>query len=266
MTWMRNLSIKKIRGELIKNLLMTTRHFLLNSALSACFIFLPAMECSAESQVAPSSKIIAEVLKAYGGVDAIKQITSVIAKGRIFNFMSGTDGKYSRYIEHPKKLRIEVMPDQSGEVFILNGNKGFQSGINGLVETSPAMLQSLIYQYSYLDLPMGFVNSNNKITYDGKHQVAGHNSDLLLVNLRDAPVLRVFIDEKTRLIVKVSANFNMGKAGFSELAAEYHDYRPVAGVMFPHRLINYADGTKLSEISLKEIVANRKIPATIFLP
>lgn len=226
---------------------VATRHYLFKSVIVIFTLFIAITANAVELRDNLSSKIISGVLKAYGGIEAIKKITSVTAKGQIIDFLNGTEGDYSRYFEHQEKLRIEIMPDQGGEVRILNGTKGFQMGPNGFIETSHAMLQSMIYQYSYLNLPMGFTENSNQISYE-------------------APELHVYIDDKTRLIVKVSAGFNMGMAGLSELATEYHDYRPVEGVMFPFSLVNYAGTTKLSEITLKEIVVNRKIPAIVFLP
>lgn len=212
----------------------------------------------------PTDGIVAAVLQAYGGREAVGKITSVIAKGKIADFLTGMQGHYARYYERPGKLRIEVMPAQGGEVRILNGERGWQAGPQGFVEASRPMLQSMIYQYSSLDLPMGFADRSYEVKLGGMRLFDGRETYLLLVTLKDAPPLKVFVDVRTSLIARVAADFSMGMMGASELATEYADFRPVEGVLFPHRLINYAGGTKLSEIVLSVIRLNRKIPDFLF--
>lgn len=248
---------------------MSSRRYLYIAATTVglSLLFLPGRCCGAERQIDPSGgELVASVLKAYGGAEAVRKIISVTAKGQITEFLNGKEGNYTRYFERSGKLRIEVMPEQGGEIRILNGNHGWHVGSEGLTPVSPLVLQSMIYQYSYLDLPMGLVDGSFKVKYGGKQRHNGRDTYLLLIELKNAPRLSLLIDMKTRLIVRVSANFAMGMMGAGELSTEYSDFHAIDGVLFPYRLINFAGDMKLSEIVLGEITINRKISSELFAP
>lgn len=213
----------------------------------------------------PLNRILSTVLEAYGGKDAVSRVKSVVAKGTITDFMKDKQGEYARYYARPQKLRIEIMPDQGGEARILDGAKGWQGSPDTLKEARPVTLQSMIYQYGYLDLPMGFADNSYTVAYSGKKEFRGKQFDLLQVEVKGAPKLRVHIDPEKLVIVRVAADFDMGM-GSSELSTEYEDFRPIGKVLFPFRLINYAGEMKLSVISLSDIQVNAGIPKEIFTP
>jgi len=223
--------------------------------------------CAAEGRSPDrAAEIVGSVLQAYGGTKAVAKIRSVKATGSIAEFMTGRSGAYARYLERPGKLRIEIMPGQEGEVRILDGGHGWQLGRSGFEASNPVMVQSMVYQYCYLDLPMGFADASYPVSYGGLHKLGNRETYQLNLGLHNAPELHVFIDTRSRLIVRVSSSFAMGGMGVGELATEYADFRPVDGVLFPHRLTNYAGDVKLSEIDLSDISVNGKIPASLFAP
>jgi hypothetical protein len=88
----------------------------------------------------------------------------------------------------------------------------------------------------------------------------------LLIETNNSPQLRVYVDAKTHLIAGIAASFSMEMMSGEELSTEYSDFRPVEGVLFPHKLVNFAGDTKLSEILLDEIYVNRKISPQLFSP
>lgn len=219
-----------------------------------------------ERSAGPSVEIVVSVMKAYGGADTLRKVRSVTATGRIFEFLNGTSGSYSRYLERPGKLRIEVMPERGGEIRILDGNQGWQMGSSGFQPVSTLEIQSMMYQYCYLSLPMGFADGEYQATYGGTARHNGREVYLLLVESKPTPSVRILIDAKSRLIARVSANFETGMMGAGELATEYSDYRVAGGVLFPHKLTNYAGDMKLSEIVLTDIQLNRQLPSSLFAP
>jgi outer membrane lipoprotein-sorting protein len=227
-----------------------------------CF---PAISTAEDGSADQLNLIVASVVEVYGGKDAVAKVKSVVAKGTITDFMKEKQGAYARYYARPQKLRIEIMPDQGGEARVLDGAKGWQGGPEALKEARPITLQSMVYQYSYLDLPMGLADKSYSVSYGGKKEYRGKQVDLLLIEVKGAPKLRVYIDPEKRLIVRVASDFDMGM-GSSELSTEYEDFRLVGKVLFPFRLINYAGEMKLSVIALSEIQVNADIPKEKFSP
>lgn len=241
---------------------------LLRMCCAACLlllVLLPAVSRAEEAKGDPLKVIVAAMLEAYGGKDAVAGVTSVAAKGTITDLMKGREGLYARYFARPRKLRIEIMPEQGGEVRVLNGAGGWQGRPDALREARPVTIQSMIYQFAYLDLPTGLADSSYAATYAGKHDLRGREVDLLHVEVNGAPRLKVYVDPVKRLIVRVAADFNMGM-GASELATEYEDFRRVGKNLLPFRLVNYAGDMKISVLSLSDIQVNGTIPDTLFSP
>ena len=240
--------------------------------MSAMFMTLPCLlmvgNCYGEVSKPDSTvKIVASMLKAYGGAEAVRKVVSVTAKGRIVEPLNGNEGSYARFLERHGKLLIEIMPERGGEIRVLNGDRGWQGGRDGFILASPLQLQSMRYQYSYLDLPMKLSDKDLTISCGGTQLHNGRKVFLLMIDLKNVPRLNILVDAKTFLIVRVAASFAMGMgSSTSELSTEYSDYRVVGGVLFPFRLINSAGAMKLSEIVLDEIAVNRKISANLFTP
>jgi hypothetical protein len=228
-------------------------------------LMLPTFSHAEEASASQLNRIVAAILDAYGGKDAVARVKSVVARGTIADFMKDRQGAYARYYARPQNLRIEIMPDQGGEVRILAGNRGWQGSADALKEARPVTIQSMIYQYAYLDLPMGLADNSYKVSYAGSQELKGRLAEVLEIEVKGAPRLRIFVDRESHLILRVASAFDMGM-GASELSTEYEDFRPVGKVLFPFRLVNYAGGMKLSTISLSDIQTTIAIPPELFTP
>lgn len=238
-------------------------------ALLLAGLLLVLAACAAaprETAEAALQQRIAAVLDAYGGRERLAGITTVFAHGHIDDFLRQSAGGYARAMRRPGGLRIDIMPEKGGEVRILDGERGWQGSGAQLRAASALSLSSMRYQYGYLDLPMSLADGSAKVGDGGRRELAGQLLDVLLIDLRDAPQLRVYLDPATRLIRRVEADFDMGGMGSSQLGTEYGDYRVVAGVPFPHRLDNYAGGGRISTITLDRLTINQPLPDGAFAP
>lgn len=244
---------------------VAARFILLIHLACLAIVALPFAAIAGDAPEARAKQVVAAIIEAYGGSAALRDVTSVAATGSITDFMQGIGGHYARYYQQPGKLRIEVMPEQGGETRILDAGRGWRGNGGALREVHGPPLQAMIYQYSYLDLPMGFVDNLYHTTYAGTREWKGRPVDVLEITLKDAPQLRLFVDQEKHLIVRVSAAFNMGM-GSSELITEYEDFRPVGKVLFPFTLINYAGELKLSTINLTSILVNSTLKPELFSP
>lgn len=215
---------------------------------------------------APPQEKIAAVLAAYGGREALANLTTVSAHGHIEDFLRGSAGGYARAMRRPGGLRIDIMPERGGEVRILDGERGWQGSGDTLREANPFSLESMRYQYGYLDLPMSLADGSARVSDGGQRPLGGQELDVLLIDLDAAPQLRVYIDPTTHLIRRVEADFSMGGMGTSQLGTEYEDFRPVDGLLFPHRLNNFAGGGRISVITLDRLTINQPLPAGVFAP
>ena len=220
----------------------------------------------APSSQPPLQQKIDALLTAYGGRAALARVTTVAAHGRIDDFLRQSRGGYARAMRRPGDLRIDIMPEQGGEVRILDGDQGWQGSGSTLHAANPLSLSSMRYQYGYLDLPMSLADGSAKVSDGGRLDLYGQLHDVLLVDLDNAPQLRVYLDPERLLIRRIEADFSMGGMGTSQLGTEYADFRQVDGVLFPFRLNNFAGGKNISVITIERLNLNQPLPKGVFAP
>lgn len=214
----------------------------------------------------PLEAFLAELYAAYGGQARLARVRTVAAHGRIDDFLRKVSGNYARLMRRPGELRIEIRPEQGGEVRILAGERGWQGGGGPLLPAQPLSLASMRYQYAYLDLPMSLADGTATARDGGTVTLEGETLRLLLVETPGAPLLKVWVEPRRHLIRRVAADFDLGPMGKSELGTLYDDYRPVNGLLFPHRLTNLAGGERISQLLLIAIVLDQPLPAQTFAP
>lgn len=212
------------------------------------------------------SPVVAKMLDAYGGTKALAVVRTVVARGRIDDYLRQVSGGYARIMQRPGSLRIEIRPEQGGEIRVLAGGQGWQGAGDRFDPAKPISLSSMRYQYGYLDIPMCLADQSCTAQEGGIKELEGRPYDLLLITAAGAPQLRVYLDRQSHLIHRVAADFSMGNMGSSELATEYADFRIANGVLFPRLLTNFAGGSKISLLTIETLEVNGSIAADVFTP
>jgi len=229
-----------------------------------CLLFLSG--CTWPASPPPLDVFLTDMFVSYGGRERLAAVQTVAAHGRIDDYLRQSSGGYARLMRRPGGLRIEIIPERGGEVRILDGAAGWQGNASGLAPAKPLSLSSMRYQYAYLDLPMSLADGRAKAGDGGLVNDNGATMRLLLVETPGAPLLQVWVDPESHLIRRVAADFDMGPLGRSELGTIYDDYRPVAGLLFPHRLTNLAGGGTISQLTLTSLQLDTPLPAGTFAP
>lgn len=214
----------------------------------------------------PEQKLIAQVIDAYGGSKALANVRTVFASGHISAFMQGDEGTSTRWFQRPRKLRAQLVYNKSAELRIINGKKGWRSS-NGKppVEVIGPPFLGMVYQYKYLDLPFGFLDNEFSVRLLPRETLNGRTVDVLQLSDQEGPPMRLYIDGETHLIARVAGSFSFGSMG-TELAAEFSDFRTVAGVKFPFTIVNYGGDNKIAETRLDELRLNQEMPDSLFQP
>ncbi|PKN13110.1 MAG: hypothetical protein CVU69_03690 [Deltaproteobacteria bacterium HGW-Deltaproteobacteria-4] len=234
---------------------------LVTMTLSGCNPAVPA-RLSAETGRSP---LITAMLDAYGGSKALSEVRTVVARGRINDDLRQVSGGYARIMQRPGSLRIEIRPEQGGEIRVLAGDQGWQGAGDRFYPAKPISLSSMRYQYSYLDVPMCLADLSCTAQEGGIKELEGRLYDLLLITAAGAPQLRVYVDRDSHLIHRVAAEFSMGTMGSTELATEYADFRAANGVLFPRLLTNFAGGSKISLLTIETLEVNGPLAAEVFI-
>lgn len=241
---------------LLKNLLAPT--------LAAVILFSSPARAAADD--AATQALVAKVVAAYGGAEAIERIAAVRAEGEINAFLRGGRGSYTRWLERPRRLRVETVYPRESETRILNGRQVWRG--SGEQPPRPVAGQghlAVVYQYKQLDLPYGLLKGSYQLRHAGRETLDGMDTEVLEVADEEGPPMRVNVDATSQLIARVAGTFTHGGMSMS-LGIDFADYRPVAGVLLPHRMRNYAGGRAVSETVITRYQLNPPADPTHFRP
>lgn len=226
--------------------IVLTSHFLLN----AC-----------QQPVHQVDYWMAKVLEAHGGVNVLKQVSTVVFRGGIITGESR--GTVVLTLSRPGKLRATMKYPAQYEDRILLGKKGWRNFGDGFEEAAGSSLDAMIFQYNHLNLPMDILDSNFEIV-NIEQKVSGQNFPILELTAEGEPPMAVIIDPKTGLIKQVNGSITVGKHEVI-MGVAYRNYKKVGGVMLPHRIINYVNGKTVAESSYDSVLVNAELDPKSFL-
>ena len=235
-----------------------------------CLFFVAGPECVlAEETTDEAQKItstINKIIDAYGGKEVVAGIHSLNIKGKIEAFMRRDHGTYEVYFKRERKLRVETKYQNSFEVRVLNGNRGFRgSGTLPPEEVHGPRYFSMVYHYKHLDIVNDLSKGVYQIRSTGESLVNGNKVEVLRLNDKEGAVMDIFVDPKNSLIVKVTAHFTDGNKNI-DLSSEFSDFRKVGGTVFPFTITNYAGGMKIAQTVIEKYSINPDISDSFFTP
>lgn len=178
--------------------------------------------------------IISDYLKAIGGVEEAKKVTAMAISGELE--MQGM------------KLQIEekkMAPNKNMQSVSMGGNVMQKSVFNGTTGYEMQMGQkkdmdqedidekkvytSLFEQVDYLS------NKAFKLTLKGTEKVNGADAYKVEVTLPNGKIQTEFYDVKSKLLVKVDSDEEVGNGMTMNKSMEYGDYRKIGNILFPYK-------------------------------
>ena len=250
---------------------MSARFGVGTSILAAISIFLLSFpsEVHAEMNALPPDvkTIVARVISAYGGEDAIMRAKRVYVTGDITAFMRNDKGTYTRYMARDRKLRVETAyASGSSELRILNGKTGWRRmDRTPLMEVKEYLLLSMVYQYKQLDMPYGLMTGQYNIVDDGNSTINGADVVVLDVEDGEGPPMKIYVDAKSFRIVRTEGYFFV-RGNLTSLGADFGDFRKVEGLLLPFKIANSANGQPISETIIKRYKINPVMEGSLFRP
>jgi hypothetical protein len=213
---------------------------------------------------ASPSPLLTTILANYGGREQIAAIRTISTKGQMLDLRKGKEGPYRRFLAKDHKLRTEslVTASSSGDVRVMNNDKGWKNAGQQMTPVQGPDLAALIAQYEAHAFPLTFLTANLSLVYDAPNVIQDHPVETYRLKLPNSEPLTIHFDAISLLIHRVEWQ---GKNDTS-LAMEFSDYRFVDGVLFPFKLLNYADDIKVSEVTISSISLNETLPANTFRP
>ncbi|HXT58491.1 MAG TPA: hypothetical protein VN699_07645 [Pirellulales bacterium] len=219
-----------------------------------------------EPESAAARKIIDRAIEAAGGREALKRYEKPFYMKRQGKALGGTGWedftiKVTTWL--PDKLRTDQELTRHGKKtpfgIRFNGEKGFHvPGTREMDASALRNMRELLYSQWLatllpLDDPQFKLTALDEIMLDGRPAV-GVN-----ISCEDRPAVRLYFDKEAMTLVKHSREFN-GRL-FEET---YDDFAELDGLVYPKRIVQYANGKKFVEMSTAEFKFLDEVDEAIF--
>jgi photosynthetic reaction center cytochrome c subunit len=216
---------------------------------------------TASGNPAPES-LLDKYLAAVGGADALKKVTSRVAKGTVTAF-GDQQMAVELFAKAPDK-GVSVMHMKEGEsVTAYNGKVGWLS-VRGRVH-----IMSLQESFdARMDADLAFAANVKSLyakweTLPGE-KIDGHDTWLVIGHKEGSPPLKLFFDQKSDLLLRLIRYID-SPLGYNPTQIDYADYRAVDGVKTPYQWTVSRPGNRFT-IQLEQLRQNVPVDDAKFVP
>ena len=222
-----------------------------------------------EADISKAKKILADVVKAHGGLENLKLVRNIVAQGQLaLNTPGGMmEMEIKRYRVLPDKMRLEMVHRAMGMEItqVFDGQSAWTITPQG-VQPAPESQVKEYEKSAFRDTTHLLTNiSSDEISVQhlGTEDVNGKLADAILVNPTAVDAFQLFVDPETKYIVKKSYQA-ISEEGPVTTEEFIDDYRDVSGVKIGFHSIIYRNGEKFAEISLSGVTINAEVDGSLF--
>jgi hypothetical protein len=233
--------------------------------LSFVLMLIFSLSSCAHAPSRQEGPITEKILAAYGGRERIAQVVSLAAEGRITALMRGDEGVYRRAQRRDGKLFVDIIYKHSSERRLLDGTRGFRGSPNSMEEVFGPRYLAMVYQYDQLDLPYGLLDNSLTLTELRSDTVKTQAVRVFQCRDRAGNEMEVSVNAESYRIMKCTGIFRL-ETGVTSLSAEFSDSRFVEGILFPFRIVNFANEQKISETEITDYLINPSLDDSFFRP
>lgn len=229
---------------------MTTR-----LAVAGAFLFLALAGCSAGADRSDDPEIrslVDMVVEAAGGETAMRSVDGYLAVGKLHAVHRNALIRTRRWVRRPDCLLLELDYPGQAEWRLTRGDKAWKGGsVQSLRPATGAVVHSMRLQTARFDLPLRLREVETALVLvpddDQGRRVLRHDWG-------DGHVMDYHIDKESHRITHMAMHMEGPPA--MKFAADYADFRPVGGVMMPHREVTLAGPTVTSKVVLDTFILN----------
>jgi hypothetical protein len=207
-----------------------------------------------------AAKILNQYVSASGGAHALAKIQTIRLEGTVATQNGGKLGAYTFDVKLPNRYYSELVIGDQTLIESFNGKSAWHQNAGGEISTlvGPEGLQLEAAARYYNSHLLNFKKNKFVVTYVGAAQVRGKQASQLEVRTPSGVKWQVFIDSKTHLIVKESA-----EVGGANREILYDDYRAENGVQLPHQ-IELHRGADIYAIEITRAAVNEPVGERVF--
>ena len=229
--------------------------------LATCLIgvVLPVVSISAQT----ADEIIANNLKAKGGVEKLKSISSVKMTAKMS--AQGRELPMTVYSKRPNLLRQEIKLPEATVVQAFDGTTAWviPPGEEAAREVTGPQAEGARKNADFDSPLLDYAAKGHKVVLVGKDKVGGVEVYHLRLVKKDGNIEHYYIDPTTNLEVKRTAEVD-GAGGTQLLESELSNYKSVEGMMVPHTIKQSMGGMPVSQMTIESIVFNGPMDDSLF--
>lgn len=222
-------------------------------------VLLPAIPTFAQT----ADEIVANNLKAKGGVEKLKSISSVKMTGKMS--AQGREMAMTVYSKRPNLLRQDIKLPVGSVVQAFDGTTAWviPPGEDAPREVTGPQAEGARKNADFDSPLLDYAAKGHKVELVGKEKAGGAEVYHLRLLKKDGAVEHYYINTSTNLEVKRTAEVDAG-GGTQLLESELADYKSVDGMMVPHTIKQSMGGMPVSQMTIESIVFNGPMDDTLF--
>jgi hypothetical protein len=204
-------------------------------------------------------------VEASGGRAAVDALKAIKATGITRN--ESGELRFILWAARPNRIRTEVT---SGERVIAQGWDGIGEPWTADSKTRKISLlrgtaaEEFKADAQFDDPLLAGPDQKVSIEFAGEVEVDGRRLIKLIAMQNLTSMSYVYVDPVSFLMVKRDSVRRRSGETVVVVRTDYSDFKPVAGVVLPHRLVVSVDGKRLNETVIETIVPNPQLPLNIF--
>lgn len=228
------------------------------------FIAVSCLSVLASAQTA--EELVGKNIRAKGGLEKIKAITSVRMSGELDG--DGFKAAESQESKRPNWVRKNMSLQGMTAVEAYDGSNGWQIQPFGGHKDPELMgedgLRDLLLDADFDGPLVDYTAKGNTVEYLGHDEVDGDDALRLKVTLKNGDIIYYFLDPETNLEIREEVQ-QFIRGSIRETVVELGSYKPVEGVMFPFSVSRRPKNSPRAQTTtFEKIEANVVIPDSDF--
>jgi hypothetical protein len=206
------------------------------------------------------SQLLDRYIEALGGSNAIQNISSRVQKGSIN--ISGQSLRVEVFIVSRQRWAFVRHLPEGDSIAAFNGQAGwFTFPLRPPRDMHPAEIEAARMDAD-LQFPLHIQSFFPELRVEYPENVGDRESDVLLAANQGHPVVKLYFDKPSGLLVRV-VRYGDSPLGLNPSRVDYADYREIDGVQVPFR-ITTSQPESSSTIQFDEVRQNAQIGAAVF--
>lgn len=214
------------------------------------------------SQDAKAREILMKGIEAMGGADAILGRETIMMKKKVINheYPEPVEGSIVIWFKRPDKLRKEVTYPDRRHVEVFDGKTAWVDSGGGPKVRGYTMTAAMMDGIRELDLPVNYLDA--ELTYfNVSQELPGKLAHVVKVR-KNGYTRELMFDVETFLLA-VSGEYE-NPWGATDKMIKFDRYRPVSGVLIPHRTEYWRSNHMVTETEITEVTFNAPIDDALF--